>query len=173
MVKFYMKKLMFTISSLSLLIALIVYLNQEKEAKFKLNVSDNSYMNDVSITQKKDGMVKLELNAKKAVFITSSDVTLTDLKIVLPEKSLTLTSKEGMYNIESRNLKISENITASTKDYDIVADTLFWDSAKNEIFSDKRVQITGKNFFAEGDNLTATSDKTILNKNVKAVFYGK
>jgi LPS export ABC transporter protein LptC len=168
-----MKKLMFIISSLFLLIALMVYLNQEKEAKFKLSVGDNSYMDDVSIIQKKEGMVKLALNAKKAVFITSNNVTLADLKIEFPEKSLTLTSKEGMYDIESRNLKMSENITASTKDYDIVAETLFWDSSKSEIFSDKRVQITGKKFFAEGDNLTATSDKAILNKNVKAVFYGK
>lgn len=155
------------------MITLIVYLNQEKEARFKLSVSDNSYMDDVSITQKKDGKVKLALNAKKAVFITNNDVMLADVKIVLPEKSLTLTSKEGMYDIESRNLKIDGNINASTKDYDIVADAIIWDSSRNEIFSDKKVRIIGKKFFAEGDNLTATSDKAILNKNVKAVFYGK
>ncbi len=155
------------------MITLIVYLNQEKEARFKLSVSDNSYMDDVSITQKKDGKVKLALNAKKAVFITNNDVMLADVKIVLPEKSLTLTSKEGMYDIESRNLKMDGNINASTKDYDIVADAIIWDSSRNEIFSDKKVRIIGKKFFAEGDNLTATSDKAILNKNVKAVFYGK
>lgn len=155
------------------MITLIVYLNQEKEANLKLNVSDNSYMDDVSITQKKDGKVKLALNAKKAVFITNNDVMLADVKIVLPEKSLTLTSKEGMYDIESRNLKMDGNINASTKDYDIVADAIIWDSSRNEIFSDKKVRIIGKKFFAEGDNLTATSDKAILNKNVKAVFYGK
>lgn len=172
-VKFNMKKLMFTVSFLFLLIVIIVYLNHEKETRFKLSVNDNSYMDDISITQKKEGMVKLTLNAKKAVFVTDNDVMLADLKIVFPEKSLTLTSKEGMYDIESRNLKINGNINASTKDYDIVADTLIWDSSRSEIFSDKKVQIRGKKFFAEGDNLTATSDKAILNKNVKAVFYGK
>lgn len=173
MVKFYMKKLLFVCASLFLLTILIVYLNQEKDAKIKLRLGDNSHMDDVSITQKKAGLVKWILNAEKAVFLTSNDVKLDNLKIIFPEKELTLTSNGGMYDIENRNLKIDGNINAFTKDYEIVASTLFWDSSKNEILSDERVQIVGKKFFAEGDNLTATTDKATLNKNVKAVFYGK
>lgn len=168
-----MKKLLFIVASLFLLTVLIVYLNQEKDAKVKLRLSDNSYMEGVSITQRKEGRVKWILNAEKAVFLTANDVELDKLKIVFPEKELTLTSSSGMYDIEKRNLKIDGNINASTKDYDIVANTLFWDSSKNEIFSDKKVQIMGKKFFAEGDTLTATADKATLNKNVRAVFYGK
>jgi lipopolysaccharide assembly outer membrane protein LptD (OstA) len=130
-------------------------------------------MDEVSITHKKAGLVKWILNSEKAVFLTNNDVKLDNLKIIFPEKDLTLTSNGGMYDIENRNLKIDGNINAFTKDYEIVANTLFWDSSKNEILSDERVQIVGKKFFAEGDNLTATPDKATLNKNVKAVFYGK
>jgi len=172
-VKFYMKKLLFIGASLLLLSVLIVYLNQEKDMKVKLRLGDNSYMDDVSIIQKKEGIVKWILNAKKAVFLTSNDVKLDSLKIIFPEKELTLTSNGGMYDIENRNLKIDGNINAFTKDYEIVANTLLWDSSKNEILSEEKVQIMGKKFFAEGDNLTATTDKATLNKNVKAVFYGK
>ncbi len=152
---------------------LIVYLNQEKDAKVKLRLGDNSYMDEVSITQKKAGRIKWILNSEKAVFLTDNDIKLNNLKIIFPEKELTLTSNGGMYNIESRNLKIDGNINAFTKDYRIVASTLFWDSSKNEVFSDKKVQLVGKKFFAEGDTMTATTDKATLNKNVKAVFYGK
>lgn len=168
-----MKKLLFVCASFFLLAVLIVYLNQEKDAKIKLGPGDSSYMDEVSITQKKAGLVKWRLNAEKAVFLTSNYVKLDNLKIIFPEKELTLTSNSGMYDIENRNLKIDGNINAFTKDYEIVASTLFWDSSKNEILSDEKVKIVGKKFFAEGDNLTATTDKATLNKNVKAVFYGK
>lgn len=168
-----MRKLLFVCASLFLLTVLIVYLNQEKDAKIKLHLGDNSYMDEVSITQKKAGLVKWMLNSEKAIFLTNNDIKLDNLKIIFPEKELTLTSNSGMYDIENRNLKIEGNINAFTKDYEIVASTLFWDSSKNEIFSDERVQIVGKRFFAEGDAMTATTDKATLNKNVKAVFYGK
>ncbi|BCB96962.1 hypothetical protein JZK55_18840 [Dissulfurispira thermophila] len=168
-----MKKILFVFASLFLLTVLIMYVDQEKDTKVKLRVEDNSYMDKVSITQKKAGLVKWILNAEKAVFLTSSDVKLDNLKIIFPEKELTLTSSSGMYDIENKNLKIDGNINAFTKDYEIVASTLFWDSSKNEILSDEKVQILGKRFFAQGDAMTATTDKATLNKNVKAIFYGK
>jgi LPS export ABC transporter protein LptC len=168
-----MKKILFLSVAVFLFTILAVYLNQDKDAVTKLRLGDNSYMDDVRITQKKEGVIKWILGAKKAVFVTSNDVKLADLKITFPEKELVLTSNEGMYDMESRNLKIEGNIKASTKDYDIVATTLFWDSTKNEVFSDEKVYIVGKKFFVEGDNLTATADKARLDKNVKAVFYEK
>ncbi|MBA4349322.1 MAG: hypothetical protein C0415_04965 [Thermodesulfovibrio sp.] len=167
------KKVLFLFSSICLLAVLVFYLNQEKDIKPKLRLEGGSYMDNASITQRKDGMVKLIVNAQRAFFINEKDVKLTNMEIVFPEKELTLKSDGGMYDMSSRNLDIMGNIKASTKDYDIIATKLFWDSSKNEIFSDTRVEIVGRKFFAEGDNLTATGDKAILNKNVKAIFYGK
>ncbi len=139
----------------------------------KVHLDSNSYMDNVSITQKKGGIAKWLLNSNKAVFLTDNDVKLISLQIVFPEKGLTLTSNTGMYDIEKRNLKIDDNIKASTKDYDIVATTLFWDASKNELLSDKQVRIIGKKYYIEGDNLTATTDNAKLNNNVKAIFYAK
>ncbi len=107
-------------------------------------------MDEVSITQKKAGLVKWILSSEKAVFLTNNDIKLDKLKIIFPEKELTLTSNGGMYDIENRNLKIDGNINAFTKDYEIVASTLFWDSSKNEILSDEKVQIVGKKFLQKG-----------------------
>lgn len=169
----------------------VVYLNQGRFFKPDLQVGMDSYMNDISFLQKRDGEIKWQLKAKSAVFLDShsptadsrqqhlgtrlgdNDVKLFDLKMTFPEKNLVLTSDHGIYDIESRNLMIKGNIKASAPDYDILAATLFWDSSKEEIFSKERVRIVGRNFIIEGDGLTATTDKARLNHNVKAVFHGK
>lgn len=168
-----MKKALFLLVFLFFFAVIAIYSAREGDMKTGLRLGSNSYMDDVVIVQKKEGAVKWILSSRKAVFVTDKDVKLTALKIIFPEKELTLTSDGGMYDIDKRDLKIEDNIKASTKDYDIVASTLFWDSAKNELLSDRKVQIIGKKFHVEGDNLTATTDKAKLNENVKAVFYGK
>ena len=168
-----MKKVLFLLAFISFLAALAYYMSREGEIKAKVQLGGNSYMDDVTITNKKDGVVKWLLNSRKAVFLNDNDVRLSGLKITIPEKGLVLTSESGQYDIGKRNLKIESNIKASTKDYDIVAKTLFWDASKNELLSDDKVQIVGKKFYVEGDGLAATNDNAKLDKNVKAIFYGK
>ena len=136
-----------------------------------MNLTDNSYMDGVTIVQKKQGVVKWTLGSKKAIFLNENDVKLVGLNITFPEKGLTLNSDGGMYDIAKRDLKIDGHISASTKDYDIVTPSLFWDASKNELTSDQRVHIIGKRFDVEGDDLNATNDRATLNKNVKATFY--
>jgi len=168
-----MKKILFIFPFLFLLAIIAVYLNQEKFLGPSLELGMDSYMNDVSILQKRDGEVKWELKAKKAIFLNDNDVNLSDLKITFPENDFVLTSERGMYNIENRNLTMEGNIKASTNDYVILAATLFWDSSNEEIFSEERVRVVGRNFVVYGDGLTATTDMARLNNNVKAVFYEK
>ena len=168
-----MKKIVFVAASVFLFYVLAIYFNQEKDLKVRVGIGNNSYMDDVTIAQKKEGVVSWIINAKKALFLTETAIRLNDMKIVFPEKELTLTSEGGLYDVKGRTLKIDGNIKASTKDYDIIARSLFWDSSTNEITSDSGVQIKGKRFSVEGDRLTATSDKAKLTNNVRAVFDGK
>jgi len=168
-----MKRLVYLFAVVFLFSALTAYLIQDNDTNTKLLLDDNSYMDDVSIIQKKKGSAQWMVNAKKAVFLNNTDVMLSDLKIIFPEKGLTLTSDKGLYDIESRDLEIEDNVNAFTKDYEIAAAKLRWDSSRNEIISDERIQIKGKKFFMEGDSFKSSADKAMLNKNVKAVFYGK
>ncbi len=156
--------------SLVLFVVVAIYLNVDRDPGTKVRFKSSSYMEDVTITQKREGQLKWRLNAQKAFFLNTSDVKLAGLQIEFPEKGLTLTSESGMYDIEKRNLKIDGPVNASTKDYDIRATALFWDSSKNEITSNEKVTIVGKRFTVEGDSLAATSDKAMLRNNVKAVF---
>jgi LPS export ABC transporter protein LptC len=168
-----MKKVLFLLSGVGLVAILTLFFLQDSDIKGRFNLGDNSYMEDVDIVQKKGGETSFTVNAKKAVFVTASDVQLTALTIFFPEKDMTLTSESGLYNTESRDLKIEGNIKASTTDYDILTTKLRWDAAKNQLFSDDKVTIVGKRFYVEGEDLTATNDLATLHKNVKAVFNGK
>lgn len=168
-----MKKILFGLASLFLFAVLALYMNQDRDIKAGLDLGASSSMDDIRITQKKSGVVSWILDAKKAVFVSETDVKLAGLRIEFPEKELTLTSDGGLYDIENRDLKIDGNISASTKNYDILASTLSWDSSKNEVVSDRKVRIVGKKFTVEGDNLAACGNKAKLSRNVRAVFDGK
>ena len=166
-----MKKIVFLFVFVCFFAVIALLYDKEGDFKPKVNLTENSYMDDVSIVQRKQGVIKWSLGSKKAIFLNENDVKLVGLTITFPEKELTLTSDGGLYDIGKRNLKIDGHICASTKDYDIVCPTLFWDASKNELTTDQRVHIIGKRFDVEGDDLNATNDKATLNKNVKATFY--
>jgi LPS export ABC transporter protein LptC len=166
-----MKRILFLFVFICFFIVIAWFSDREGDFKPKVDLTDNAYMDGVSIIQRKAGVVKWTLGSKKAIFLDGNDVKLIALNITFPEKGLTLNSDGGTYDIEKRNLKIDGHITASTKDYDIVAPTLFWDASRSELSSDQKVQIIGKRFYVEGDDLNAKNDRAILNKNVKAIFY--
>jgi LPS export ABC transporter protein LptC len=168
-----MKKVLFLLSGVGLLAILTLFFFQDSDIKGRVHIGENSYMEDVSIIQKKGGVTSFVVNAQKAVFMTANDVKLTTLKLFFPEKELTITSETGLYNTESKDLKIEGNIKAVTKDYDIVTTKLHWDATKNLLLSDDKVTIVGKKFYVEGESLTATTDTATLHKNIKAVFNGK
>ena len=166
-----MKRILFLFVFICFFAVIALLFDREGDFKPKVNLTDNSYMDGVTIVQKKQGVVKWTLGSKKAIFLNENDVKLVGLNITFPERGLTLNSDGGMYDIAKRDLKIDGHISASTKDYDIVTPSLFWDASKNELTSDQRVHIIGKRFDVEGDDLNATNDRATLNKNVKATFY--
>ncbi|NLI28435.1 MAG: hypothetical protein GX423_00005, partial [Nitrospiraceae bacterium] len=101
-----MKNFLFFLAAGALFGVIAFFLNQEGDVRAKLVLAEQSYMEDVSIVQRRDGVVKWMLSAKKAVFLPDDDVKLADLQIRFPEKDLVLRSSDGVYNTESRNLKI-------------------------------------------------------------------
>ncbi len=168
-----MKKILLLFSALSVLAVLTVYAKQESNLNANIIFSEDPSMSEVTITQKKEGVVNWILKSEKALFLNSKDIKLDGLEMMFPQKDLVLTSNSGFYDTETKNLKIDGDIKASSKNYEIVTAKLFWDSANNRLVSDAKVRINGKSFFVEGDNMTATTDRAKLDSNVKAVFYGK
>jgi LPS export ABC transporter protein LptC len=170
-----MKKVLFVLAGMGLLMLIAVYYFQDSDFKPKYRLSDNSYMENVNIIQRKAGETRIVVDAEKAIFETETEVKLVALKLYFPEKELHLTSESGHYNASTKDVVIEGNIKANTKGYDIATNKLYWNAEKGELFSENRVTITGKNrgFYMEGDKLSSHGDKATLRKNVKAIFRGK
>jgi len=167
-----MKKVLFTIAACILFAIIALYVNHDRDIRVRLVLADQSYMEDVKMVQRRDGVPKWTLNAKRAVFVTEQNIEMSDLAITFPEKKMVLNSEKGMYNTDSKDLLIEGNIKASTGTYDIITTTLLWNGTRNELTSNQKVQIVGKRFVVEGEDLVATTDKARLQKNIRAVFYG-
>lgn len=164
------RTILLIISFLLSITILFVYSLQLQDSNLKLTYSESPYIEEVMIKHLRDGITKWIVSAQKADFINTNDVVLKKLKITFPEKDLILTSEEGFYNMANQSIKIEGNIQAQTKNYVINASTLSWDPQKNELTSNNKIQITGKDFYIEGDELSASTDKAKLNSNVRAVF---
>lgn len=165
-----MRRLLFLISAVLFVTVLGIYMGMEKDTAPVVRFSGTSYLEGVRIAHMTGGALKWDLHADKAVFLNKEDVKLEGIKIRFPEKQLTLSSDEGLYKVESRDLTIQGNIKASTGDYDIVAEQLSWDSSRNELVSDKKVTIKAQTFVVEGDTLKANAEGAELKNNVRAVF---
>lgn len=145
-------------------------MGMDKDTAPVARFSGTSFMEGVRIAHMTGGALRWELRADRAVFVDKEDVKLEGVKIRFPERDLSLTSSEGLYKVDSRNLTIQGDIRASTADYDIAAESLSWDASKNELVSDKKVTIKARTFTVEGDTLKANADGAELKSNVKAVF---
>ena len=80
-----MKKMLFVFAGFGLLAVLTFYYFQDSDFKPKFRLSDNSYMENVVITQKKAGQTRLVVNAQKAIFESETDVKLLT---VIPARSV-------------------------------------------------------------------------------------
>jgi LPS export ABC transporter protein LptC len=167
-----MKRVLLILSSLALCVVLFYYLSGDRESGPKLRLGSSSYMEEVNISQKRDGKVSWELAAKRADFLTRKDVRLTEPRISFPERNLELTSESATYDMEKKDFKIEGSVTAWTKDFRFVAPELFWDGAANQLTTDGKVTITGGKFSIEGEGLRASHDKATLQNRVRAVFDG-
>jgi LPS export ABC transporter protein LptC len=170
-----MKKALFVLAAIGVLAVITFYYFQDSEYKPKFHLSDNSFMENVVIVQKKAGETRLEVKADKAIFETETNVKLLAVNAYYPEKELTLTSETGNFNTETKDLVIEGDIKAQTKGFDIVTNKLYWDGKKAELLSEDKVVIVGKErgIYIEGDKLSAHDNKATLRNHVKAIFKGK
>ncbi|MCX8030937.1 MAG: LPS export ABC transporter periplasmic protein LptC [Thermodesulfovibrionales bacterium] len=166
-----MKRVFLTLLSLLLFIAILfVYSFHHKETKSNLTFSELPFMDEVRIKHMKEGSLKWSISAKKAIFLNTNEIELSDLEIFFPEKDLTLKSQSGFYNHSNQSFLITGKIKAQTNNFIINAENLSWDATKNQLSSNKKIEIVGNNFFIEGNELSASLDKARLNSNVKAIF---
>ncbi|MCX8070190.1 MAG: LPS export ABC transporter periplasmic protein LptC [Thermodesulfovibrionales bacterium] len=160
------------ISSILLGVSMFFLTSQDGDFKTKISYSENSFMEDIVIEQKKTGNLIWRLEAKKAIHLNEDDIKLENITVLLPEKDLKLKAQKAFYSLKTKDFHIPEDIDVSAKEFDIKGKGIYWDSKTNTLKSESDIKILGKGFSIEGNSLSATSDKARLENNVKAVFYG-
>ncbi len=168
-----MRKLVFPLVVV-LFLGVSFFLMTTDESDFKPSIAfgANAFMEDVVIEQRKAGQLKWRLTASKAWHLNTEDIKLEGVSILMPDKEFILRTEVAFYSLNSKNFSVPGEIKAYSKDYEIVGKRLYWDAVKGALVAEKDIRITGKGFEVQGDDLYASEDRAILNKNVKAVFHG-
>lgn len=133
----------------------------------------NSYMEGIRVINKDNGATSWVITADKAEFAEDETSARMDSVVIdMVDKGITLNADNGIYNINTKNLRLDDNIRVKTKDYTVYAKGISWNPGKEILTSDNKILVEGKKFKIEGEGINASEGHKIrLMKNVKASFF--
>lgn len=133
----------------------------------------NSYIEGLKIISKKNGSDAWVMTAQKADFTKDETIArMNSVTIDITSEGVVLNADNGIYNINTRDLHLENNITIRRKDSVISARDLSWNPSSGILSSTDKIRMEGNKFQVEGEGFTATNDSKItLKRNVKAIFF--
>lgn len=159
--------------SVSLLFLFLMF-SGDRDYKRDLSLHrSNSYIEGLKIVNKKDGTDSWVMTARKADF--TKDETLAKMDSVsmdIKKEGVILNAGSGTYNMDSKDLRLEDDVTIRAKDSVIHAKSLAWNPSLGTLTTDSRIRMESSRFTVEGEGLTATEqNKVTLMRNVKAIFF--
>ncbi len=169
-----MKKFVMIGLSVLLFSSLFLMLRTGKE-----NIGDfqikkrNSFIEDIKILQKKNGVTVWTLTASKADFTGSEDkAELSNINMVIQENGVVLQADKGVYNLSDRSFTTDSIVKAESKNYKIKADSIDYEVTSGKIETDGRIKVEGKGFRVEGKGMKADAEQKVrILNDVKATFH--
>jgi len=146
----------------------------ERDLRKDLSIQrGNSYIEGLKIVNRKDGADTWVVTARRADFTKDETVAQMESVVIDAKKEgMVLTADNGTYHMQSRDLRLGNNIKIQIKGSVFTTDELSWDASRGMVFSKDVVRMQGNKFTIEGEGLTATKDNKLkLMRNVKATFY--
>lgn len=167
-----MKKVLLIGLSVLFFSVLFLMLRPGKEIPVDFNIAGGSFLEDVQITQKKNGVAVWTLTASNAHFLGDENrAELSNISMALQKNGIVLHSEKGIYNLSDRSFTTDHIIKAEGKNYTINADSVDYDIASGKIRTDGRITVEGKGFKVEGKGMNADSaQKVKILHDVKATF---
>ncbi len=155
-----------------LLTGIFFLMKSSKEAEVDLRVTGSSFLEDISILQKKNGVTMWTLTANKADFLEGENrAELHAIRIAVPDNNLTLYADRGTYNFSGNTFATDALVEAHGEDYRITADSLDLDVFSSGIQTEGRVRLEGKGFYLEGEGMQAGKEQKVrIFRDVKAIF---
>lgn len=131
-----------------------------------------SFLEDVQVVHREEGReVWSLLSAKTTISSDGSTAGMREVTVRLPGRGLTVTAEKGSFNLESSDLSLEGNVTASTEDFTVSTARVMLASATGELATDDVVVIKGTGFTIKGKGLRAYDDKVRLLEDVRAELY--
>jgi LPS export ABC transporter protein LptC len=145
----------------------------EGKAERKPQAEAGTFMEDVVVTNKREGVSQWAVSTRKAwLSEDGKSARMDSVTVVIPDREMTIVADSGIYNMETMDLTLSGNINAATDDYTIKADSAELSGDRDEISSDGMVVVEGKGFRVEGTGLRAGSENGArLLGDVRAEFH--
>lgn len=133
----------------------------------------NSYIEGLKIVNRKDGADAWVVTARRADFTKDETVAqMESVAIDLKKDGVLLSADNGTYHMQTKDLRLENNIKIQIKGSVVTTDELSWDPSRGLVFSKEVVRMEGNKFKIEGEGLTATKDNKVrLMRNVKATFF--
>lgn len=159
--------------SVLLFVALLIVLKAGRENGVDVQVKGGSFLENLTIVQKKDGQPLWTLTASRADFKENEDkAELSDINLVMEKDHITLQADKGLYDLSGRSFTTDSAVKAMSRDYRITADSIDYEVASGMIQTQGRIRLESKGFGVEGEGMKSEADhKVRILNDVKATFH--
>lgn len=174
MIKFFMERALLIILLMTLF-SLFFYVSGDR-GRTEVGVSQvgDSYMEGVRIVNRKNGKQDWVLMADRADITADGRVAyLKKIEMKIEGRRMTVYADNGSYDIAGKNLTLEGRTVARGDSYSITSQNVKFTSAKDNLATDGKVYIEGKNFRVDGKGMAVdnAAHKVRILRDVKAVFY--
>lgn len=172
MIEFFMKRVLLIGLSIMFFGILFLMLGTGRDMNGEFKIGEGSFIEDITITQKKNGLTVWTLSASRANFSEDeSKAELSEINILLPDNGVVLYADSGLYNLSESSFTTKSVVKAETKDYKITTDSVNYDISSGKINTDGRVVVEGRGFKVEGSGMKSESAQEVkILRDVKATF---
>jgi len=159
--------------SVLLFVALFIVLKAGRESGGDIQVKGGSFLENLTIVQKKNGQPLWTLTASRADFKENEDkAELSDINLVMEKDHITLQADKGLYDLSEKSFTTDSAVKARSRDYRITADSIDYEVASGMIQTQGRIQLESKGFRVEGEGMKSEADhKVSILNDVKATFH--
>lgn len=167
-----MKKVFLTVLSVLLFGIFFVMLIKGREVNGNLNIKGKSFLEDIRITHKENGVTLWNLTANKAEFIEGEDkAELKNISMAIQKNDVIIVADRGIYNFSEQSFTTDGVVKAESKDYKITADSIDYEISSGRIKTNGRIILKTRGFNVQGVGMrTDTGEKVSILKDVKAIF---
>jgi lipopolysaccharide assembly outer membrane protein LptD (OstA) len=167
-----MKKGLMIGLSVLLFVALFIVLKAGRDNIGDIQVKGGSFLENLTIVQKKNGQPLWTLTASRADFKDNEDkAELSDINLVMEADHIALQADKGLYDLSERTFTTDSAVKAKSPDYRITADSIDYEVASGMIQTQGRIHLESKGLKVEGEGMKSEADhKVRILNDVKATF---